>query len=76
MSIFDEQAAKDVIEYVLDDREYQDYIDNCLENGFDPYDLKTSNHVYAKGLRALGWKLEMAESDRDRFKRAGIKLSE
>ena len=55
------KALKEVAEYIVhsDDKERDDYIDFCDDNGVDCYKIKgklQSTHVYAKSLIGMGLK--------------------
>ena len=55
------EALIEVAQYVLDDKERKDYIEQCLENEVKPENIKgrvQKNHVYAKALIALGLEFE------------------
>jgi len=54
----------EILEYVCDDKEYQDYLDWCLENEFKPEDIDDNlGHVYAKYLKATGQKFKFTNEE-------------
>ncbi len=53
------QMLIEVAEYIVscDNKEYDDYVTYCSDNGLNPSDIEAENqarHVYAKALTGLG----------------------
>lgn len=58
-----EENVIEVVSYFLDDnKEREDYITWCFENGHDLYDIK-NNHIYVKAMNLIGEKLYFSEAE-------------